>query len=200
MNWEPLIYVGAGLILAFLHNYFMQRGKNEAMKRDITDLTKKVEEVKSLFEFKSHTELSLWDGRRNALLSYYKSFNLWWEEMKHAGEYIKVNKPYDKMEHLQKLYDRRLATHLGFYDVFFFVSDKKIIDSMLRLMKALKKRHDDTVDKIRKFDGGEDIENIFGSIDAVSDNSQSFIDALVEYGVTAFKHLKDQEEELPTKQ
>ena len=84
---EILLFI-LGLYLAFFKSYFQEKGRNLATKEDITDITTKVEGIKTEFiketeklktdlQFESHIKVSFNTDMKNAIIQTFENYNLW---------------------------------------------------------------------------------------------------------------------------
>lgn len=71
------IMILLGFYLAFFKSYFEERGRIVATKKDIDEITKKIELVKSDVEILTHKKISLSSEKQNCLLEYYDKLNNW---------------------------------------------------------------------------------------------------------------------------
>src|ERR1035437_3917179 len=66
-----------GLYLAFFKSYFQEKGKNLATKEDITEITEKIEKVKSDIGILTHKKISLSTEKQNSLMELISKYSAW---------------------------------------------------------------------------------------------------------------------------
>lgn len=87
-----LINIIVTLFVTYLVTYFKEKGQNRATKEDIAEITKKIEEVKSVFiqdteKLKAHLNLltsvkfSLHNEERKAIIDYNKKYYIWFNSI-----------------------------------------------------------------------------------------------------------------------
>jgi hypothetical protein len=72
-----IMYAAVGALGAMLFSFFQEKGKNLATKKDIQEITQKVESIKSDLEILTHKKISLADEKKKVLLNYNSAFNAW---------------------------------------------------------------------------------------------------------------------------
>ncbi len=100
-----IVTLGAVFYLAFVKSYFTEKGKSVAMKEDIGDITREVEDVKQFFnksleQFKNDLNLStqvsftLKSAEIEALLNFYDKYFIWYNTLQ-AYSPPSLSEPYN---------------------------------------------------------------------------------------------------------
>lgn len=66
-----------GLYLAFFKSYFQEKGKNLAMKEDIEEMTRKIENVKSDIGILTHKKINIATEKYKALIDFNNNYSAW---------------------------------------------------------------------------------------------------------------------------
>ncbi len=74
-----------GLYLAFFKSYFQERGKILATKKDIDEITEKVEKVKSDIGILTHKKITLSTEKQNALIDFNNKYSAWLNYIMHVS-------------------------------------------------------------------------------------------------------------------
>lgn len=119
-----------GLYLAFVKSYFEERGKIVATKKDIEEVTQKIEKVKSDIEVLTHKKITLQTEKQNALLDFNSKYTAWLNYILDAS-IISHTEPAnihsDKINEKLDQYFYDLAISEANIDVF-FNSDNELIE------------------------------------------------------------------------
>lgn len=190
MNLEPLIYIGTGLILAFVYSYFIQRGKNEAMKKDLKDLTEKVEEVKSLFNLKFHTESNLWNEQRDALADFHQKFTLLSHALLDAAGPIVLGDNYDKRKHMRDLNELQVQVKLASFKILFYIDDNFICNIMNEVMLIANEEQEFITLEIAKYKHGDRISEMFNRPPELVVKANMIPNLLSQFSAESLAYLK----------
>lgn len=71
--------------LAFVKSYFQERGRILATKKDIDEITEKVEKVKSDIGILTHKKITLSTEKQNALIDFNNKYSAWFKYIMHVS-------------------------------------------------------------------------------------------------------------------
>jgi len=164
-----LVKILFGLIIGFGGSYLAQRGSNEAMKRDIGKLTGKVEEVKSLFNLKFHTQSNLWNEQRNALTNFYNEYSIWRRDLQSVAVNMILDVKTESIEysvysHLKKLEIIKSSSLPTYYTVLLFIDDTEIINLSTDMKEEIKVIHNHIFKKLGAFESNAEENQLLKNI------------------------------------
>src|SRR5438105_1253687 len=118
-----------GLYLAFFKSYFQERGKIVATKKDLEEITAKVEKVKSEIEILTHQKINLSTEKQNSLLEFTNKYAAWLNYINHVGLVGDVDNADIYFEKTNEKLDQLFYGYLiaeSKIDIF-FIEDKELI-------------------------------------------------------------------------
>lgn len=163
----------------FFKSYFQEKGKNVATKEDISEITEKIENVKSDIGILTHKKIFLSTEKQNCLLDFYEKFSSWINNVVSASlisnsdsyslYYLQV------IEKLQVLYQNYLSAESK-VDIF-FNADKELLDAKRSLAVPMLEIVNLLTISLQKMKNEINIENIIRNRpDIIPDNSNKIID------------------------
>jgi len=151
------------VLLIIVVSYLGLKAKNWATKEDIGKITTIVEQVKTLFNLKFHTDSNLWNEQRDALANYYEEFNQFWSTM----ETLSVNMGlkyqlggYDKHVHMAELINERASFRRAYYRVMLFVDDRDIVTTVNEMEQIITNNFLDVIKGFATLDFKKGIKNV----------------------------------------
>lgn len=128
-----IVIILLGVFLAFFVSYLSERGKQVALKKDIEELTRKVEKIKSKIDLETKTKFELGMSKKNAILEFVPAFVSWRNEVIYLSptainleNYMNPRILFDEHINKHRLFDIA-STNLS---IFLEDSDQEIRDSI----------------------------------------------------------------------
>ncbi len=116
MEYIPqIISIAIGLVILYLTAYLKKRADNIATKRDIEEITEKIETVKAKLQIDTKGAIDFKTNRRQTLLEFYDAFVYWYDivlDLTNSNldeDHLKEIKDYDKK--IDEAYSDQIIKH-----------------------------------------------------------------------------------------